>query len=91
MVRRSGKESGVHVTVPSTVAVRWPAFEALPPALKPTAELLGEGLSDEAIARRQQRPLAKVQEDVAVVFSRLSVAGRREIARLRTTGESGTG
>lgn len=76
----------MHVTVPSTVAVRWPAFDALPPALKPTAELLSEGLSDEAIATRLQRPLIKVQEEVAVVFSRLAVAGRREIARLRTTG-----
>jgi DNA-binding NarL/FixJ family response regulator len=84
--RRNSKESGVHVTVPSSVAVRWPAFDALPPALKPTAELLSEGMSDEAIATRLQRPLAKVQEDVALVFSRLAVAGRREIARLRTTG-----
>ncbi len=86
MKRIDGRESGFHVTVPGTVAVRWPAFEALPPALKPTAELLSQGLSDEVIAERLRHPLARVQEDVSIVFSRLAVGGRREIARLRRTG-----
>ena len=79
------RESGVHLTVPHAVEVRWPAFDALPADLRATADLLAEGLPDEAIATRLGHPLAMVQADVAVIFGRLAVGSRFEIARLRAT------
>lgn len=77
------RESGVHLVVPRAVEVRWPAFDALPADLRATADLLADGLSDDAIAARLGRPLAVVQSDVAVIFGRLAVGSRLEIARLR--------
>jgi DNA-binding NarL/FixJ family response regulator len=68
--------------VPEQVELRWPAYEALPPPLKKTAELLACQLPDEAIALHQGRPITAVREDVAQVFDRLSVRGRHELARL---------
>jgi DNA-binding NarL/FixJ family response regulator len=83
MAEAEDRESGVNLAVPHAVEVRWPAYEALPADLRPTADLLAEGLSDEIIAARLGRPLATVQADVSLVFARLSVGGRWEIARLR--------
>lgn len=81
----SDRDSGVHLTVPHGVEVRWPAFDALPSDLRPTADLLALGLPDEIIAARLLRPLAMVQADVAVIFGRLAVGSRFEIARLRSS------
>lgn len=82
----SDRDSGVHlVVVPHGVEVRWPAFDALPADLRQTADLLAEGLPDEIIAARLLQPLAMVQADVAVIFGRLAVGSRFEIARLRSS------
>ncbi len=69
--------------VPERVELRWPAYDALPPGLKKTAELLACQMSDEAIALQLGRPLAAVREEISLVFLRLSVRGRHELSRIR--------
>ena len=72
--------------VPERVELRWPAYDALPPNLKKTAELLACQLPDEAIAMHLGRPVGKVREEIAMVFERLCVRGRRELSRILRPG-----
>ena len=82
--RRISEAPGMERTaVPESVELRWPAYDALPPGLKKTAELLAAQLPDDAIAMHLGRPLASVREEIALVFSRLSVRGRHELSRIR--------
>jgi DNA-binding NarL/FixJ family response regulator len=85
------RESPVPASVPRAVRIRWPAFEALGDALRPTADLLALGLADDEIARRLGRDLSRVRRDVSAIFDRLAVRQRHEIARIlhgrRASGE----
>jgi DNA-binding CsgD family transcriptional regulator len=59
-----------------------PALPSLTPAEREVVALLGEGLSNQAIAKRRGTSVNTVGNQIGTVFDKLGVASRFELAEL---------